>query len=103
MHFPVLIFFFFTGLGLSFLRIKLKYIQNKYSTVYLKSTHLELFNIHVTSKSLDFLCVIPPINVTSPSPHLPQSFPVVYRFRENVLLTFVCFCIFCIYVYFVYL
>lgn len=69
MHFPVLIIFF------HWVRFKfsedLKYIQNKYSTVYLKSTHLELFNIQVTSKSLDFLCGFPPISVTSSAPHPP--------------------------------
>lgn len=79
--------FFSTGLGLSFLRLKLKYIENKYSTVYLKSTHLEVFHMEVTSKSLDFLGGFPPINVTSSAPQPPEPFPVVYRFRENVLLT----------------
>jgi len=34
--------FFFSGLGLSFLRIRLKDVQSKYRKVYLKSTHLEL-------------------------------------------------------------
>lgn len=69
------------------MRTELKYIENKYSTVYLKGTHLELFHVQVTSKSLDFLCGFPAISVTSSASHPPQPFPVVYRFRENVLLT----------------
>lgn len=86
MHFPVLDHFFFPRLGGSFLRIKLKYIQNEYSTVYLKSTHLEHFSVQVTSKSLDFLCGFP-ISVASSAPNPPQPSPVVYRSREVVLLT----------------
>lgn len=78
MHF---FFFFFSGLDLRFfLRIRLKYIQTKYSKVYLKSTHLELLYIELTSKSLDSLCVTPSISFTSPTPSYP--FPVVNRFRK---------------------